>query len=381
MEKKSDLQLTKDNRLSDFLGKEFSWLSLVALAILVWLVYIFFSGQMTRFYASALFGFYAVTRHMWISVMLLGVFQTIIMIPLRIFRVRSSNNIKEFQETIEAGGDMIALRKQLRHDFHLGNKTFLFYVVDFMVQLLTFMTIGRLFLTDFYTKILNPELLYSFIPYPAYPINSTFFKIPYLAVTQTHQFSWKVVVIVWLVIMFAQLMAGAVANIKNREKQDVSKTFSMPLAGKYGLGYVVISLILAFVLMRHFPVAFTLKIFSGDVSVPNQTLNTITAVVTFLMLMWFGYRHIVHKTQLALANNVAQDVIFATRKSMIKETVQTATLVGLGAYLITNHIPSAFELSIFTFEIIALFSPLTLDKLILKTAQKPVANASPPSET
>ena len=376
MEKKSDLQLTKNNRLSDFLGKEFSWLSILALAILVWLVYIFFSGQMTQFYASALFGFYAITKHMWVSVMLLGVFQTIIMIPLRIFRVRSSNNIKEFQETIEAQGDMVALRKQLRNDFHLGNKTFLFYVVDFMIQLLTFMTIGRLFLTDFYTKMLNPNLLYSFIPYPAYPIKSTFFKIPYLAVTDTHRFGWKIVLIVWLVLIFVQLMLGTFASIKNHENKDSSKSFSTPLAGKYGFGYVVISLILAFVLMRHFPVAFALKIFRGDVSVPNQTLNTVTAVVTFLMIMWFGYRHIIHKTQLALASNLTQDVIFETRKSMIKETVQTATLVGLGAYLITNQIPSAFELSIFTFEMIALFSPVTLDKLILKTAKKPAANAS-----
>ena len=43
-------------------------------------------------------------------------------------------------------------------------------------------------------------------------------------------------------------------------------------------------------------------------------------------------------------------------------------------YFITNRIPSAFELSIFTLEIISLAAPLTLDKFILKM-KKPMKDA------
>jgi len=50
---------------------------------------------------------------------------------------------------------------------------------------------------------------------------------------------------------------------------------------------------------------------------------------------------------------------------MFKDSLFTATLVGLGAFFITNQIPSAFELSIFTLEVISLLSPFTLDKAIL----------------
>ena len=51
---------------------------------------------------------------------------------------------------------------------------------------------------------------------------------------------------------------------------------------------------------------------------------------------------------------------------MFKDTLFSATLIGLGAFYITNHIPSAFELSIFTLEVISLAAPFTLDRLVLK---------------
>jgi hypothetical protein len=49
---------------------------------------------------------------------------------------------------------------------------------------------------------------------------------------------------------------------------------------------------------------------------------------------------------------------------MVKNTFKKAAFLGLGAYFITNLIPSAFELSIFTLEIISFLSPFTLDRMI-----------------
>lgn len=56
-----------------------------------------------------------------------------------------------------------------------------------------------------------------------------------------------------------------------------------------------------------------------------------------------------------------------TEKDLFSDTIKVAAFVGLGAFFVTNQIPSAFELSIFTLEIISLTSPLTLDRIILSS--------------
>lgn len=343
---------------------------LSALALLL-LFYLFLSGAMARFYASALFAFYWLTRHMWISVIMLGMFQTLILIPLRILRVRSSHHIKEFQETVESIGQTSEQQKKFKQDFRQGDQTFLFYLLDFMIQLLTFLSIGRLFLTDFYSKPLNPNLLYSFIPYPDYPILNVIFQIPYIVVTKIHQFGFKGVILGWAILLAVQLIFWLIKSYKNKTKEGKDYgLLSLPLSGKYGFAYILISLLLTWFVLTRFPVGFDLRIFKGDVGIPNQTLNTITAIATFSMLLWFGYKDIVRKTKLAYEGGVSATVVNRTRKKLFSQSVQSAFLVGVGAYFITNYIPSAFELSIFTFELIAVFAPLTLDKMIIKNMEQ-----------
>jgi len=373
----TSFKITKDNKLTDLLGTV-SWKSLLAAAVLILLLYLFFTDKIAQFYSSALFLFYGLTHRMWVSVIMLGVFQTLIMIPMRILRVKSSHHIKEFQKSVVAIEEIALQQKRVKRDFNLGNTTFLFYLVDFMIQFLTFISIGRLFLTDFYSNPLNSKLLYSFVPYPRYPILDTFFKIPYLTVTETRHFGGQAVLIFWAVLLVLQVIVWLISYFKNKnqQKKDFS-VLSMPLSGKYGLAYIVATLIFAWFVMAHFPTDFALKIFSGDVSIPNRTLNTITAFATFATLLWFDYRDILRKTELAYEQGVSALAIKRTRSIMFRESIQSASLIGLGAYFITNHIPSAFELSIFTFELIAIFSPLTLDKLILKTmVKKPEAVAA-----
>ena len=40
--------------------------------------------------------------------------------------------------------------------------------------------------------------------------------------------------------------------------------------------------------------------------------------------------------------------------------------MGIGAFLITNQIPCAFELSVATFEVLYILSPYTFDKLLIR---------------
>ena len=360
--------ISRDNRLSDMVGL-LSLKTLVASVLLIVIVYAFFSGIFTQFYASALFLFYALTQKMWVSVILLGVFQTLIMIPFRILRVRRSQNIQEFQEETTKLSHSVLQQKKLKQQFSFGNATFLFYLVDFMIQLATFLTIGRLFLKDFYSIPLNPDWLYSFVPYPTYPIQDRFFQIPYVSVTQTHNFG------LWGVIIFLALFSVGMLSLELFRRWRVlhqvqSATRQSKLPAKYFVVYAIFVIGISWVLAHNFPTMIELRIFSGDVSIPNRQLNAVTAITTFLTMLWFGYKRIQRVSNLALEKGLTVAHVEKTEKKLFAESIKNSTLVGLGAYFITNHIPSAFELSIFTFEVIALASPLTLDKIALKLSKK-----------
>lgn len=351
----------RDNKLSEQFHVPPLSSIFVSLLILL-LIVAFFKGTTYRFYASFLFLFYSLTKHMWVSVIMLGIFQTLILMPLRIIRLWKSDNISEFQKKIQSMETHFLQQNKFKESFGLGNRSFLFYLLDFTIQLTTFLTIGRLFLTDFYLFKLDPGKLYSWVPYPQYPIAHTFFKFPYLSVTQTTDLGWHVLIIVWILALMG--LGFILYQRKRKNDRDVS------YFPKYTWAYIVLIMLISWLLIRNFPVGWTMKIFVGDVSKPNRTLNTVTAVVTFLTLLWFGARKIMRKGKLAEEHGIDEKVIEATQRKMFSQSVFDSSVVGLGAYFITNQIPSAFELSIFTLEIISLFSPLTLDKLILKNKSK-----------
>lgn len=364
-----DTKLVKKNSIRRFLPLQ----SMVVGVIIIFLVYAFFSGLSFQFYASALFLFYSLTNQMWVSVVFLGVFQTALMVPFRIIRIIKSNNIKEFQSQIGELKDTKIMQSSIKENVSKGNLTFLFYLVDFVVQLVSFMTIGRLFLTDFYSFKIDPTRLYSFIPYPDYPIQETFFKIPYPIVTKSVDLGLKVVLISWLVLVIIQVI---IFTFKSFYKKVVKSGKVKPISSRisrYTSGYLVIAMIISAVVIRNFPLAFEVGIFSGDVSIPNPRLNSITAIATFITILWFGIPKNIRKAKMAEKAGIPTHIIEKTQKLMFKESLKNASILGLGAYLITNQIPSAFELSIFTLEIISLSSPLTLDKIILSATTKKTA--------
>jgi len=346
--------------------------SIIAYGFIIWLIYAFLSGITLKFYASVLFFFYSFINRMWISVICLGIFQTLLLIPFRIVKVKHSQHIKEFVDNISNIKDVKVQASQYKQEISKGRKAGLFYSVDFFVQLVSYTSIGRLFLTDFYSNYINPDLLYSFVKYPQYPILDRFFKIPYPYFTSTVDFGLKPVLIAWLII-FILILALRLAQYFSKRNQEKN-----PAQERMSLFYAKISSqillfgVLAWIIIRHFPTSWEMRIFQGDISIPNPSLNTITALVTFGTLMWFGVNNMYRKSKLARENNMPQSVIDKTEQEMFKSMIVSSGIIGLGAYFITNQIPSAFELSIFTLEIISLLSPLTLDKVI--TAHVPIKN-------
>jgi len=345
--------------------------SLIALVVVGFLVVALFTGLTMQFYASFLFLFYSLTKSMWVSVMMLGIFQTILLVPFRIINLLKSANIKEFKEMVDRVKFESQQQYLIKTKVKKGENLVLFYVVNFFVQIISYFSIGRLFLTDFYTVKLNPKLLYSFVSYPNYPLQDRWFKLPYAWFTDTVDFGMGVVLGVWGVLIFLQLGVYAFMYFSRRMKkasQEEAKNQSLfrQSLKQYSTGYLVVLLLISWWVIRHFPIAWEFRIFSGDVSVPNRTMNAITAIATFFTLIWINLPKINKKVQLAVAAGFETKVINRTQKALFTETFRVATFVGLGAFFITNLIPSAFELSIFTLEIISWTAPFTLDKVILR---------------
>lgn len=353
--------------ISKSAGRLFPVVSLATIAstaAIIFVIYAFFSGLAIQFYASFVFLFYSWTKSMWISVVMLGVFQTLLLIPFRIINLLKSQSLDKFKETTKK--EIVEKHDYfLKKEFRTGEKVALYYVVSFFVALVSYASIGRLFLTDFYSNRLDPNWLYSFVSYPDYPITDRMFRIPYTWYTSTHDFGSPIVWWVWGVLIVLQLIVYIGLYFAQKRKSMEPQVSSR--VSRLTTGNLVLLMLVSWYLVRHFPTEWRFFIFSGDVGAPNRTLNTITALATFVTLIWTNLPKINSQIELAKEAGFDRKIILRTQKELLQETLKVASVVGVGAYYITNLIPSAFELSIFTLEIISWISPFTLDKVILKS--------------
>lgn len=358
--------------------------SIILTVGIIFLFWAFLFGGMYQFYASILFGLYFLTHSIWISVVLLGVSQTFLMVPLRMMRVIQMHNISKFKRKVDEIQTDEEQQTLIKQSFTKGNRTFLFYVFDFVVQFTTFFTIGRLFLTDFYHTKLPSDAIFKFIPYPRYPIRDKIFKIPYPKVVQSTDYGLNTALLVVGILIIAYIFFNSLKLIFKKYSKT-SSTLKFPRINPVTSGFYLLVIAFGWYITRNFPTQIQFGLFTGDVSIPNRTLNFITALATFGLIFWFGYNKIQEKGKRAAQDDVSPDLIDKIQQKMFNKLIKDSVLIGLGAFLITNQIPSAFELSIFTLEIISLLSPLTLDKIILKnlssqqttSQQKPT---QPPSE-
>lgn len=346
--------------------------SIITFIILAFLIWAFFSKQTLRFYASFLFLFYSITNSMWISVVMLGIFQTLILIPFRIINLTKSKHIRDFEAKVSEIKKTQEQSFLIKKNARSGNRVFLYYLIDFFVQLTSYVSMGRLFLTDFYSTKISPTLLYSFVPYPDYPLQDRWFKIPYPHVTDTYDFGMGAVLVSWLIVLAVSSTLTFILRLLKKQKNlNLNSTPSkIKNLISFITGSSIIIMIGAYFLLRHFPSQISLAIFTGDIAKPNPQFNTITALATFFTILWLDTPTILKKSELAKAAGIDKRIIRRTEVQLFTETLRSATIVGLGAYFITNVIPCAFELSIFTLEIISWLSPLTLDRLILRGKPK-----------
>lgn len=333
--------------------------------IAVW----FLKGGSFRLYASAFFSLYYLTGQVWVSVLLIGVGQNIILLPMRFIGMRLSQSFKDFEEGIEESSNedayLVFTEKVRKGDFGI-----VFYILNFVINAIAFLSAGRVFLIDFYTQKLNPNLLYKWVPYPDYPLVGTIFRLPFFKITETISVDWKVILFIWLGISLFFAIIKLLWRVfrllltHNKKLLGMRINYNRLLLQSGGFSGTV--LILSIILLRNFPVKFASLLLMADLTRQNTSMNFITAVGTFITTMTAGYTR--HNIDMQIARKRGTDEIKLEKVLMnkMKETFRNALFLGMGAFFITNQIPCAFELSVATFEILYMLSPYTFDKILIR---------------
>ncbi|HOY61186.1 MAG TPA: hypothetical protein PK045_01625 [Candidatus Woesebacteria bacterium] len=342
-----------------------TFLVIFLVVIAVW----FFKGGSFRLYASAFFSLYYLTGQIWVSVLLIGICQNIVLLPMRFIGMRLSQSFKDFEEEIEKSSNndayLVFTDKVKKGDWGI-----LFYILNFIVNAIAFFSAGRIFLIDFYTQKLDPALLYKWVPYPDYPLVGTIFKLPFFKITETISVDWKTILFIWLGISLFFAVLKLLWRIfrafltNNKKILALRINYNRLLLQSGGFSGTV--LILSIILLRNFPVKFENWLLLADLTRQNTTMNFITAVGTFLTTVHAGYtRHNIDK-KIAEKRGVDEIRLDKVFKDKMKETFRNALFLGLGAFFITNQIPCAFELSVATFEALYMLSPYTFDKILIR---------------
>lgn len=344
------------------------------LALLLFIIIWFFRGGSFRLYASIFFSLYFVTRQIWLSVILIGIVQNLMFLPLHFIWLKMSTSMQALEDDIDAEHKTEEQYLVFRQKVRRGDFAATFYIFNFIVNAIAFFSAGRIFLIDFYTHRLDPALLYSWVPYPKYPLQGTLFHFPFFRVNETMALDWKYILYFWLgLTLFLALIRLLWRLLKiflsrNQRLLHFRIGYNRVLLGLGGIGLTLI--IISTWFLRHIPVDLSFIWLTANLTRQNSTMNLITAIGTFLTAIFAGYKN----NKIAAVNmfNAGIDpaVISRITRSKFRQSFKNGVLLGIGAYLITSQIPSAFELSVAVFEILYILSPYTFDKFLTRVAAK-----------
>lgn len=364
------------------------WLPIGTTVLIIFLIavfYWFFRGGSFRLYASAFFGLYYLTGQIWVSVLLIGILQNIVFLPLRFIGLKLSTSIKAFENELDTKKNTDEQYILFQQRVKKGDFGITFYIFNFIVNAIAFFSAGRIFLIDFYTQKLNPDYLYSFIPYPKYPLQGTDFHFPFFKINETIAVDWKYIIFFWLGIslFFAavrllwRFVKFFLAKNKSFLRVRIGYNRLLIAAGGIGLTLIVVSTLF----LRNVPTSFSSWWLVADLTRQNSTMNLITAIGTFLTTVIAGYKAVsISSKNLTLAG-VDDDTVTKIATTQMRQSYKNGLILGAGAYLVTSQIPSAFELSVATFEVLYILSPLTFDRFLVSAHQATTpASTSPPDE-
>ena len=368
------------------------WLPLWTTLLLVFLIVLavwFFKGGSFKLYASIFFLIYSFTSKIWISVILMGILQNIIFLPLRIIGNSFDKSLKQFEDELDKikkeENQSLVFNKKIKE----GSLPVVFYIFNFFVNAIAFFSAGRIFLIDFYSdplKLQKLGYLYDWIPYPKYPLQGINFHFPLFKVTETMALDWsRIFTFVGIFVLFfvvLRLLWRILRIFLGRNKKVLFARIKYNRLLFTISGFGGVALILMVIFLRHIPTAFEGFVFIANLSRQNTPMNFVTAIGTFIVTMHAGYKNNIEDSKKAELSNIPPEIIKKVFKNKMQQSLKNAIVLGLGAFFITNQIPSAFELSVTTFEVMYLIYPYTFGLIIKKSGQAtptppPVSNPAP----
>jgi hypothetical protein len=353
------------------------WLPLLTSFLLIFLIYLFvwfLRGGSYRLYTSLFFCLYFVTRQIWVSVLLIGILQNVLFMPLRLIGNVLDQPLKDFEDELDNTDDkqqQLVFSKKVKE----GNTAIVFFIFNFFVNAIAFFSACRIFLVDFYNYPLDrTKFLYKWVPYPEYPLQGTIFKFPFFKITDTTALSWNTIFTIiggtFLFLIALRLIWRLVRFIFKRNQKILYARirYNRLLATVGGFSGVLIVGLMIF--LRHIPITFQGLLLKVDLTHQNTPMNFITAVGTFITTMFSGYKHHSMDAKQARLAGITEDIISKVFRKKMRESLKNAFILGAGAFFITNQIPSAFELSVATFEVMYMIYPFTLGRLLTLGSQK-----------
>ncbi len=218
------------------------------------------------------------------------------------------------------------------------------------------------------------KFLYKWVPYPEYPLKGTIFKFPFFKITETTALPWNTIfTFIGSAVLFLiglRLIWRLVRFIFKRNQKILYARirYNRLLATIGGFGGVLIIGIIF--LLRHIPTAFQGLLLKVDLTRQNTPMNFVTAVGTFLTTIHAGYKNSTNDAKVAKLAGIDPKIVSRVFREKMRTSLKNALVLGGGAFFITNQIPSAFELSVATFEVMYMIYPYTLGRLLTLGTQK-----------
>ncbi|MFA6007506.1 MAG: hypothetical protein WC784_02570 [Candidatus Shapirobacteria bacterium] len=349
------------------------FVTLLTIAILVVVIVWFLRGGSFRLYASMFFELYHITQLSWLSIILVAVVQNIVFLPFRVLFEKYYLNLKEFEEEIEktkADDQYFLLNKRIRQ----GDRSIIFYVINFVFLFIAFISAGRVFLLEFYRTPIAKHWLYNFIPYPDYPLEGVIFHFPFFKITSTVAISWGkigwVVGIIVLILIGMRLLWRVLRPILTNNKKILDLRIRYNKALYWLSGFTGVLFIAVLVLLRHWPTGIAPMTLTADLSLQNTTFNLITGIASFLVTIYSGIQHKNEKASYARKMGISEDIIDRVGKESMRTSLRNAFLLGFSAFWVTRLMPCSHDLSVMAFETLYVLSPVTVDLLIPKSKDR-----------
>jgi hypothetical protein len=347
--------------------------TLLCVAFLIFLAFWFFQGNSFRLYASLFFGLYYLTNLSWLSIILVSVVQNIFFLPLRLLYERFYVDLKDFENELDkskADDQYFILNRHVRE----GNLSVIFYILNFVILLIAFVSAGRVFLLEFYHTPINPSWLYSQIPYPNYPLNGVVFNFPFFKVTQTMALDWWTIFYIWAipvsVLVVFRLLWLILRPLLTRNHSILRFRIGINRLKLLISGFAGTLLILSLFFFRHIPTDVQFYYLSADLSKQNTVFNIITAVCTMLAAVYSGVQHSQEAAKEARKLGIPENIITKVSHQTIRTSFGNGILLGLLALWLTRLMPCSHDLSVLAFEFLYVISPLTFDLLIPKSKHR-----------